>query len=186
MHEKSQPLIVAGPLKKGTELALRLESPSTVICDEGHPEGRRMRDYEGFGDETSPKNALPAECGQHWERSAVTVARDCAARFLLLAGIVDEGDQPAGWFKELPEEIRVVRVTEPVVADSMDFHFSGPYTGLEVFENAGTVIGWSNGKAITTPYDDCVLVMQSLRQLRPGVTVVRLGRIEQRVGQQDA
>jgi hypothetical protein len=27
-----------------------------------------------------------------------------------------------------------------------------------------------------TPYDDCVVVMPSMRQLRPGVTVVRLGR----------
>jgi hypothetical protein len=43
------------------------------------------------------------------------------------------------------------------------------------------VIGWSNGEAVSTPYDDCMLVMPSLRQLRPGVTVVRLGRIEQRI-----
>jgi len=43
------------------------------------------------------------------------------------------------------------------------------------------VIGWSEGQAITAPYDNCVLVMPSLRQLRPGVTVVRLGRIEQRI-----
>lgn len=186
MHEKSEPLVVAGSLKKGIELAIRLGAPGTVICDEGHPEGKRMRDYEGFGVETNLKNALLIECGQHWEKSAVTVARDCTARFLLLAGVVDEGDLPAGWFKELPEEMRVVRVTEPVVADSMDFHFAAPYTGLEVFESAGTVIGWSNGKAVTTPYDDCVLVMPSLRQLRPGVTVVRFGRIEQRLRQQGA
>ena len=31
-------------------------------------------------------------------------------------------------------------------------------------------------KAIATPYDNCVLVMPSLRQLRPGVTVVRFAR----------
>lgn len=181
MHEKSAPLTVAGPRKKGTELALRLGTPGTVICDEGHPEGRRMRDYDGFGDPASPKNALLIECGQHWEKSAVTVARDCTARFLLLAGVVDESDLPAGWIGLLPDEMRVVRVTEPVVAQSMDFRFAAPYTGLEVFDSAGTVIGWSDGRPIATPYDDCVLVMPSLRQLRPGVTVVRLGRIEQRI-----
>ncbi|MEX3957527.1 M14 family metallopeptidase [Trinickia sp. EG282A] len=181
MHEKSLPLIVAGPLRKGTDLAVRLGTPATVICDEGHPEGRRMRDYEGFGDEASQKNALLIECGQHWEKSAVTVARDCTARFLLLAGIVDESDLPSGWIVPLPDEMRVVRVTEPVVAKSMDFRFAAPYTGLEVFEKAGAVIGWSDGEPVATPYDDCVLVMPSLRQLRPGVTVVRLGRIEQRI-----
>jgi hypothetical protein len=63
----------------------------------------------------------------------------------------------------------------------MDFRFAGPYTGLEIFDKAGTVIGWSDGQPVVTPYDDCMLVMPSLRQLRPGVTVVRLGKIEQRI-----
>ncbi|MCP3711238.1 succinylglutamate desuccinylase/aspartoacylase family protein [Paraburkholderia sp. CNPSo 3274] len=183
MHEKCMPLIVAGPLAKGVELSARLGAPATVICDEGHPEGRRMRDYEGFGDAASAKNALLIECGQHWEASAVTVARDVTARFLLLAGVVDEADLPTDWLQPLPPEMRVVRVTEPVVAKSMDFRFAGEYTGLEVFPKAGAVIGWSNGEPVVTPYDDCILVMPSLRQLRPGVTVVRLGKIEQRIVQ---
>ncbi|HKR45173.1 MAG TPA: succinylglutamate desuccinylase/aspartoacylase family protein [Paraburkholderia sp.] len=183
MHEKCMPLIVAGPLAKGVELSARLGAPATVICDEGHPEGRRMRDYEGFGDAASAKNALLIECGQHWEASAVTVARDVTARFLLLSGVVEEADLPAGWLQPLPPEMRVVRVTEPVVAKSMDFRFAGNYTGLEVFPKAGAVIGWSDGEPVVTPYDDCILVMPSLRQLRPGVTVVRLGKIEQRIAQ---
>ncbi|WP_028216992.1 M14 family metallopeptidase [Paraburkholderia oxyphila] len=181
MHEKSAPLIVAGPLAKGVELSTRLGTPATVICDEGHPEGRRMRDYEGFGEPSSEKNALLIECGQHWEARAVTVARDATARFLLLSGVVDEADLPAGWCQPLPPQMCVVRVTEPVVAKSMDFRFAGEYTGLEVFPKAGAVIGWSDGEPVTTPYDDCILVMPSLRQLRPGVTVVRLGKIEQRL-----
>ena len=181
MHERSAPLIVAGPLDKGIDLSLRLGTPATVICDEGHPEGRRMRDYEGFGFADSPKNALLIECGQHWEQSAVTVARDTTARFLLLAGVVDGGDLPGDWLAPLPQTMHVVRVTQPVVASSMDFRFAGSYTGLEIFPEAGSVIGWSNGEPVRTPYDDCMLVMPSLRQLRPGVTVVRLGKIERKV-----
>ncbi|MFT4067086.1 succinylglutamate desuccinylase/aspartoacylase family protein [Paraburkholderia sp.] len=181
MHEKSKPLIVAGPLQKGIDLATRLGTPATVICDEGHPEGRRMRDYEGFGDPASPKNALLIECGQHWERGAVAVARDTTARFLLLAGVIDEADLPPGWLAPLPPAQHIVRVTQPVVATSMDFRFAAPYTGLEVFAEAGALIGWSNGEEVRTPYDNCMLVMPSLRQLRPGVTVVRLGKIEQTV-----
>jgi hypothetical protein len=38
------------------------------------------------------------------------------------------------------------------------------------------VIAHDQDEAIVTPYDNCVLVMPSLRQLRPGVTTVRLGR----------
>jgi len=176
MHEKSLPLIVSGPLDKGIELARAVGAPANVIVDEGHPEGRRMRDYEGFGDAASAKNALLIECGQHWETASVSVAKDSTARFLLNAGIIDAADVPAGWLQP-PRPQRVVRVTEPVVAASMDFRFAGPYTGLETFPEAGTVIGWCDGEPVVTPYPDCVLVMPSLRQLRPGVTVVRLGRL---------
>jgi len=178
MHEKSRPLIVSGPLDKGVALARALGTPADVIVDEGHPEGKRMRDYADFGDAASTRNALLIECGQHWERAAVDVARDSTVRFLLQAGVVDEADLLAGWLRPLPAAQRVVRVTEPVVATSMDFRFAGPYTGLETFAEAGTVIGWSNGEPVRTPYPNCVLVMPSLRQLRPGVTVVRLGRLE--------
>ncbi|VXC96598.1 Succinylglutamate desuccinylase / aspartoacylase family protein [Burkholderia sp. 8Y] len=181
MHEKSAPLIVAGPLDKGIALSAQLGTPTTVICDEGHPEGRRMRDYEGFGDPASEKNALLIECGQHWEESAVAVARDVTARFLAHARVVDAGDLPADWNRPLPDEMLVVRVTEPVVAKSMDFRFADAYSGLEVFAEAGSVIGWNDGEPVTTPYADCMLVMPSLRQLRPGVTVVRLGKVERRI-----
>jgi len=178
MHEKSRALIVSGPLDKGIALARQLGAPADVIVDEGHPEGRRMRDYEGFGDPASARNALLVECGQHWEAAAVTVARDSTARFLLNAGVLEAADLPAGWLQPLPAAQRVVRVTEPVVAASMDFRFAGSYTGLETFAEAGTVIGWRDGVPVVTPYPNCVLVMPSLRQLRPGVTVVRLGRLE--------
>jgi predicted deacylase len=177
MHERSAPLSVCGPLDKGIALARRLGTPAWIISDEGHPEGRRMRDYAGFGDPDSPKNALLVECGQHWEAGAADVARDVTARFLLLHGVVDASDLPAAWLQPQPAATRVVRVTEPVVASSMDFRFAADYTGLETFRDAGAVIGWRDGAPVTTPYPDCVLVMPSLRQLRPGVTVVRLGRL---------
>jgi predicted deacylase len=177
MHERSAPLSVCGPLDKGIALARRLGTPAWIVSDEGHPEGRRMRDYAGFGDPDSAKNALLVECGQHWEAGAVDVARDVTARFLLLHGVVEPSDLPAAWLQAQTPATRVVRVTEPVVASSMDFRFAADYTGLETFRDAGTVIGWRDGEPVATPYPDCVLVMPSLRQLRPGVTVVRLGRL---------
>jgi len=181
MHERSAPLIVSGPLEKGIALARQLAIPQHVISDVGHPEGRRMRDYEDFGNPESGKNALLIECGQHWERAAVDVAQYSTARFLLLAGLITQDDLPTTWWPEESAPSIVVEVTEPVVARSMAFQFAGNYTGLEHFPEAGTLIGWDqvDGEKveIRTPYPDCVLVMPSLRQLRPGVTVVRLGRI---------
>jgi hypothetical protein len=67
-------------------------------------------------------------------------------------------------------------VTGPVVARSPAFRFVEPFQGLEMIEKAGTVIGWNEGEPVTTPYDDCVLVMPSVRQARAGVTVVRFAR----------
>lgn len=177
MHERSAPLSVCGPLDKGIALARKLGTPSWIISDEGHPEGRRIRDYGDFGNPQSPKNALLIECGQHWEAAAVDVAKDVTARFLALHGVIEMEDLPSAWYRRLPVASRVVRVTEPVVAPSMDFRFAGNYTGLETFSEAGTVIGWRDGEAVTTPYSNCVLVMPSLRQLRPGVTVVRFGQL---------
>ena len=178
MHERSAPLNVCGPLEKGIALARKLGTPAHVISDAGHPEGRRLRDYDGFGDPASPKTALLIETGQHWEAAGVDVAKDCCARFLLLAGNIDLADVPAGWLRPLPPAVQDVQVTEPVVAKSMDFRFAGNYTGLEVFADEGCVVGWNDGEPVTTPYDNCVLVMPSSnRPLRPGVTVVRLGRL---------
>jgi predicted deacylase len=177
MHERSAPLNVCGPLDKGIALARALGVPAHVVSDEGHPEGRRMRDYGEFADPASPKNALLVECGQHWEASAVDVARDCCARFLELAGNIDRGDLPGGWWAPAGPSPQVLRVTHPVVASSTDFRFAGPYTGLERFPEAGTVIGWNEGEPVVTPYPDCVLVMPSLRQVRAGVTVVRFGQL---------
>jgi hypothetical protein len=175
MHERSAPLLLSGPLDKGVGFARDVGAPATVICDAGHPEGRRLRDYAGFGDPASPRNALLVECGQHWEPSAVAVAEDTIARFLLTTQSVTPQDLPAGWLRPAVTQT-VIRVTDPVVATSMNFRFAGPYTGLERFPKAGTVIGWQDDQPVVTPYDDCVLVMPSLRQLRPGVTVVRFGR----------
>lgn len=178
MHDGSEPLLLSGPLDKGIRLALEVGAPATVVVDAGHPEGRRLRDYAGFADPASPRNALLLESGQHWEARAVEVARDCTARFLRAAGVVEAGDLPPGWQRPAAAPQDVIRVTQAVVATSMDFRFSGPWRGLECFPEAGTVIGWQDGSPVVTPYPDCILVMPSLRQLRPGVTVVRFGRRE--------
>jgi predicted deacylase len=181
MHERSAPLIVSGPLEKGIALARQLKIPQHVISDAGHPEGRRMRDYQDFGNPASSRNALLIECGQHWERAALTVAQYSSATFLALAGVIAPEDLPADWWPTPGPEPIVVEVTEPVVAHSMAFRFAANYTGLEHFPQAGTLIGWDQRDGtsveIRTPYPDCMLVMPSLRQLRPGVTVVRFGRM---------
>lgn len=177
MHERSDPLIVAGPLDKGVELGRKIGVPATIVRDGGHSDGRRLRDYGDFGNAGNERNAILVECGQHWEASAVVVAKDCSARFLVSSGVCSEQDLPTDWIQPDAQASRIVLVTHAVVAKSMDFQFSDHFTGLETFEKAGETIAWNDGEPVTTPYDNCVLVMPSLRQLKPGVTVVRLGQL---------
>lgn len=175
MHESCDPLLLSGPLGKGITFAKQLGYPAHIIVDAGHVQGKRLRDYADFGEAASPKNALLVECGQHWEAHAAAVAKQVTAKFLQTLGCIDQsllGD----WITQPIGEQQVVRVTDAVVAHSMDFKFCAEYCGLEVIPQTGTLIATDGANEVRTPYDDCVLIMPSLRQLAPGVTVVRFGQ----------
>ena len=178
MHEPCRPIMVCGMLDKGAELARRIGVPADLLIDTGHPAGLRMRDRGGFGDPNSPKNAVLIECGQHWEKSSVDVAIDTTLRFLRATGAVDPAWVESRLKLKPPKEQQVVRVTEPVVAKSMAFRFAKPWKGLEVIPKAGSVVATDGDKTWRTPYDNCVLVMPSLVHLKPGTTMVRLGRYD--------
>lgn len=176
MHEPCAPLLVTGTLARNIAFAQALRTASQVVVDSGHADGVRMRDYGEFSDAQGGRIALLLEAGQHWDPRAVSAARDTLMRFLLQAGALARSEAPMGWLLPDREPPAPVVVTDRVVAASMDFRFSGSYSGGEVIAKAGTVIATDAGRKVLTPYDDCVLVMPSLRQLRPGVTTVRLGR----------
>jgi predicted deacylase len=178
MHDDGVPLMLAGPLAKGVALAKQVGTPVDIIADAGHAAGMRMRDYGGFGDPKSPKNALLIETGQHWRNSSVVVAKDVTARFLVVSGVVEPGDLPPDWKQPAPARQRVVEVTHAIATKRGNFAPARHFEGQEVIAKAGTVLGHDDGEPVTTPYDNCVLVMPSSnRPLRPGVTVVRLGRL---------
>lgn len=177
MHEEAPPVMMCGAQDKGLAFAATLGVPQTVVVDAGHPNGRRLRDYEGFNDPASRKNALLIETGQHFSRVSREVALDTVARFLVTTGTVRREDVAEFLSPDTSLPQRFLQVTEPVVARSMDFTFADDFRGLEVIEIAGTVIATDGDEQIVTPYDNCVLVQPSLRHLGVGVTVVRLARI---------
>ncbi|MEM7694667.1 MAG: succinylglutamate desuccinylase/aspartoacylase family protein [Pseudomonadota bacterium] len=175
MQHTTAPLMMAGPADKGVALAKAVGIPEVIVVDGGHKAGPRLRDYAGFIDAASDKNALLVECGQHWERDAAKVALASAVRFLRATGAVADdfyGDE----CRVAPAQ-RVLRITEPVTIETDAFRFAEPFKGLEVIPNAGTVIAHDGPREVTTPYDDCVLIMPSKR-LWPGQTAVRLGRFD--------
>ncbi|MES1977007.1 MAG: succinylglutamate desuccinylase/aspartoacylase family protein [Pseudomonadota bacterium] len=176
MHEPCGPLLVTGTLPRNIAFAQSLRTTSQVVVDSGHADGVRMRDYGAFADPQGQRIALLLEAGQHWDVRAVSVARNTLMRFLVCAGACDRVDVPAGWLLPDAAPPAPIEVTERVVARSMDFEFTQPFTGGETLAHAGTVIAIDGETEFVTPYDNCTLVMPSVRQLRPGVTTVRLGR----------
>jgi predicted deacylase len=176
MHEPCRPIMVCAKSEKAVSLARRLGVPADLLLDTGHPAGLRMIERGGFGDPASPRVALLIECGQHWDPGSVDVAIDTALRFLKVCGSVEAPWADARLRCAPAAGQRVIRVTEPVVAKTMGFRFAGEFGGLEVLPARGTEVAHDGETVWRTPYDNCVLVMPSLRHLRPGATMVRLGR----------
>ncbi len=186
MHEPSAPLLLTGVQPRNLALARQLGAPEHIVIDAGHSDGVRMRDFGRFGlpdAQAGDACSLLVECGFHGDPSSRQVAQDMCLRFLQAAGSVDAAALDAalpGWRRPDAPRQWALTVDGAAVARGEGFRFTAPFTGLEHFPTAGTVIGHHDGpgqgEPVCTPYDDCVLVMPSVRQARAGVTVVRFAR----------
>lgn len=174
MQHPTVPLLLCGPAVKGRRLARAVGAPMHIVADTGHAAGVRMRDYGAFVDESSHKNSLLIECGQHWSASSADVANDVVLRFLGSFEVLDPDFIDQHLEHAPPPMQHVVQVTEPVTIETDRFRFVDEYRGMEVISKAGTVIARDGEKAVTTPYDNCVLIMPSGR-LKKGESAVRFG-----------
>jgi predicted deacylase len=185
MHEPGAPLLLTGMQARNLALARLLAKPVHIVVDAGHMDGIRMRDYGRFGQSDSQApgtRSLLIECGFHGDPASRDVAHDMCARFLEVSGALSAHNVQTclpGWKQADAPEQWALEVTGPVVARNNHFRFTKAFKGLECIAKAGTVIGDNDGEPVTTPYDDCVLVMPSVRQARAGVTVVRFARRQQ-------
>jgi len=175
MQTTTFPLIVAGPLAKGRDFARQFGITEMVVSDSGHKAGRRMRDYEGFANPESPKNAMLIECGQHWEVSSSELAIAAAWRFLSMTVVISEETAVPHLSAHPQVKQKFVEVSGPYTIKTDSFRFVERYVGLEVIPAAGTIIGYDGEEPLKTPYENCVLIMPSRRQL-PGDTAVRFGK----------
>lgn len=177
MHNPHGPVMICGPLQKGIDLAKSVGIPEFIVSDKGHANGTRMRDFGGFGDPASSKNALLVECGQHWEAAAADVSWQSTWRFLKVSGIMDGAlcDREIDNV-QLPKQ-KVVKVSEAIIAKTTDFRFADGLEGLSIVAKQGGLIGTDGDQPVTAPYDDCVLIMPTLTHVKPGLTVVRIGQI---------
>jgi predicted deacylase len=176
MQHATPPLVLCGVTERGRQLAQAVGVPEWIVSDSGHASGRRLLDYAGFADPAGSKTALLAECGQHWERDAASVAIETTLRFLLATGTVDPDFAAPHLKPEPPPEQKVIEITDAVTMKGSDLVYEADYVGMEIIGRKGTLIARDDSTEIRTPYDNCVLIMPS-RRLRRGQTAVRLGRI---------
>ncbi len=181
MHHPGPPLVLTGLQPRSIALARQLGTPALVVADAGHAEGCRLRDHGQWGAMADAPGAdtrsLLIECGFHGELAARDVAIDMLGRFLVASGCIDANDVPACWLRPLPAAQQALEVTEAVVAlDGEPPRFARPWATGQRVAAAGTLLGWNGGLPFHTPYDDCTLVMPSVQQARPGLTIVRLAR----------
>ncbi len=178
MQDPHDPVMICGALEKGITFSQRVGVPEFIVSDRGHKNGARMRDYGGFGDPQSNKNALLVECGQHWEYAAERVAWQTTWRFLRVTGCVDR-DQAETQIDATPAPpTKVVRVTDALIANSANYRFRDGTKGLDIIAKKGDVIAHDNGQPVLAPYDNCVLIMPTLVHVKPGLTVVRIGKLD--------
>jgi predicted deacylase len=171
----SEPLILSGAPAKGRELAKAIGTPSLVVADHGHINGRRLIDYPRFANPDTQAAGCLIEAGQHWEQSTVDIMRASVAGLLrhldlvaLTAPLPPAPSHAAS---------RIATVTTAVTAMTSNFAFAQTFRGGDIIPIRDTLIAMDGETEIRTPHDDCLLVMPSLRPSR-GHTAVRLGRFE--------
>jgi predicted deacylase len=171
----SEALILCGVPAKGRALAKAIGTPSLVVADHGHVNGRRLIDYTRFSKPETRSAACLVEAGQHWEQATVDTMLASVAGLLRHLAVVG----PDAPLPPAPQAVtaRVATVTTAVTAMTSNFAFVQTYHGGDIIPRRDTLIARDGETEIRTPHDNCLLVMPSLRPSR-GHTAVRLGRFE--------
>ena len=168
----SDPLILSGQTASG-RTRNAIGCPPMVVADAGHANGSRLIDYAGLSG--AGTTAVLVEAGQHWRPETVDTAMASVSGLLRHFGQVS-ADAP---FPPPPPKapVRFATVTDVVTARTASFAFVRAWYGGEVVTRRNTVIAMDGMMEIKTPYDDCLLVMPSLRPGQ-GHTAVRLAKFE--------
>jgi predicted deacylase len=169
----SDPLMLCGEAPKGRALAAGIGTPELVVADHGHASGRRLLDYTRFAATDTPFVANLVEAGQHWQPSTVDTMLASIAGLLRHYGVAPGNH--AALPPVRPAQQRFAEVTHAIAATTGNFAFVQSWRGGDVVPRRNTLIAMDGSVELRTPYNDCLLVMPSLRPSR-GHTAVRLAR----------
>jgi len=165
------PLMLSGLTRQGRALASAIGQPGLIVADAGHSSGRRLMDYRQFADPDAPQAANLLEAGQHWQLNTVAITEQATRAFLIATGCCPDLEKPVR-----PPQL-IAEVTHTITAATSSFAFVTSFEGGQRIPERNTLLALDGTAEIRTPYDDCLLVMPSLRPTR-GHTAVRLARFE--------
>jgi predicted deacylase len=175
MGTRSTALMIVHGLPKERALARAVGVPPWIVCGQGHVKGKRLIEYTPFNSPNNAKTALLVECGQHWEVNAARVALDTALRFLGATGAIDRATVEAHLNERTARPQIMVDVSGGYAAKTEQFRFVKEFIGLEYFPKAGALVAQDGDETVTTPHDDCYLVMPNHRA-KKGDRALRFAR----------
>lgn len=164
----SDPLMLCGATAKGRAMAEAIGAPDLIVADQGHVSGKRLIDYGTFAATNTSAMANLVEAGQHWQQATVAMTERVTMSLLGQYGMISPPPPT-------PTTPRVAEVSHAITAATASFAFVQTFRGGDIVERRNTLIAMDGTTEIRTPYDNCLLVMPSLRPSR-GHTAVRLAR----------
>jgi predicted deacylase len=179
IHSMSTPspaVTLCNGLDKERALTRKVGFPEHAAYGSGFVVGRRLIEYTPFHDTGNAKTGLLVECGYHWDKETAVTALDVALHFLKALYMITPEFLGEHAVNNPPPPLRELEITDGVYSKTNNFRFMKYYNGMEVIEKAGTVIAHDGDAEITTPYDNCVLVMPN-HSIHANMRVLRFARL---------
>ncbi|RZJ16455.1 MAG: succinylglutamate desuccinylase [Haliea sp.] len=160
IHSTAQdvvPFWVYPAFERNAAVALAIGRPPVhLVMPRGLGSGTPLVQHGRHGErDSSAGAAMVVECGQHFLRATAELATAVTLEFLAHFGLIAR--DPAA---PAPGPQRRFELLETHVIRSLEFHFSRPVEGFEVFAK-GELVATNGDEEIRAPCDDCTIFMPS-------------------------
>lgn len=169
-----RPFFVSAQHSRGRDLAQRIGAPRSLLLVDGGFDGRAMIEHGEFADPHGRRTALVVECGAHFLKPSVDVAKATMLDFLATVGSIDPEWAAARRPAVPASEPGIYEITEVYVAKSDDIAFLRPFEGFEQVDE-GTPIVRDGENEVRAPYPRCTILFPKAQPMK-GRELVTLAR----------
>lgn len=172
-----RPFYVGAMHARARDLAAKIGFPRSLLLADGGFDGRTLIEHGEFADPAGRRTALVVECGAHFLRASVEVAKATLLDFLAVTGTID-ADWAAPRRPAVPEaEPGTYEITEVYVAKTDELSFAAPFIGFEEVEE-GALIARDGPTEIRAPYPRCTILFPKAQPMKGREFVTLARRVE--------